>query len=109
MKKSIADKWIRALRSGKYKQGTRVLHNEGNNTYCCLGVLCKIEGIKSSDPQVIASKKNPLKTSTGCVDNRYGNTDLELTALNDSGLPAYAASLTFDEIADVIQMTYKEL
>ena len=39
MNKEIAKKWVKALRSGKYKQGTNVLHNTRNNTYCCLGVL----------------------------------------------------------------------
>ena len=42
MNKEIAKKWCAALRSGDYKQGTDVLHNTSNNTYCCLGVLCDI-------------------------------------------------------------------
>jgi hypothetical protein len=42
MNKEIAEKWIKALRSGDYKQGSDVLHNTSNNTYCCLGVLCDI-------------------------------------------------------------------
>lgn len=40
MKKSWADKWVKALRSGKYKQTTGRLNRIGN--YCCLGVLCDI-------------------------------------------------------------------
>jgi hypothetical protein len=44
MKKKIAKKWVKALRSGKYKQGQEVLHNNycGKDTYCCLGVLCDL-------------------------------------------------------------------
>ena len=45
MKIEIAKKWVRALRSGKYKQGTGVLEhvdNKGKSSFCCLGVLCKI-------------------------------------------------------------------
>lgn len=44
MKKTIAEKWVQALRSGKYKQGREVLHNneDGKDTYCCLGVLCDL-------------------------------------------------------------------
>lgn len=40
MNKVIADKWIKALRSGKYKQGTGRLRDD--NQFCCLGVLCDI-------------------------------------------------------------------
>lgn len=40
MKKSIAMKWVKALRSGKYKQTRGKLR--GQRGYCCLGVLCDI-------------------------------------------------------------------
>ena len=41
MKKEIADKWIKALRSGKYKQGRGRL-NYHDKELCCLGVLCEV-------------------------------------------------------------------
>lgn len=47
MKRDIADKWIQALLSGKYKQGTNYLRTV-DNRFCCLGVLCELaiqEGI----------------------------------------------------------------
>lgn len=34
-------KWLDALRSGKYKQGTGVLRDQYNR-FCCLGVLCDV-------------------------------------------------------------------
>lgn len=40
MKKRIANKWIKALRSREYEQGFGKLKN--GNKYCCLGVLCEI-------------------------------------------------------------------
>ncbi len=46
--KEFKEKWIAALRSGKYEQGQDVLFNEESNTYCCLGVACHIIGIKKS-------------------------------------------------------------
>jgi hypothetical protein len=58
MKKNIANKWIKALTSNKYKQGRNVLCHQGANKqykYCCLGVLCDLY-TKDSD---IA--KNPKK------------------------------------------------
>jgi hypothetical protein len=42
MNELIAQKWVAALRSGDYKQGKGVLHNQDTNTYCCLGVLCDL-------------------------------------------------------------------
>lgn len=40
MNKDIKKKWINALRSGKYKQGSGWLLED--NKYCCLGVLSDI-------------------------------------------------------------------
>lgn len=37
-------KWIKALRSGEFKQAQGELHDARNNSYCCLGVLCKVVG-----------------------------------------------------------------
>jgi hypothetical protein len=42
MNELIAQQWVAALRSGDYKQGKSVLHNQDTNTYCCLGVLCDL-------------------------------------------------------------------
>ncbi len=38
MKTAIKKRWVAALRSGKYKQGKRLLKTE-DGKYCCLGVL----------------------------------------------------------------------
>lgn len=48
MRKEIADKWVAALRSGKYPQGQEWLRNEIGK-FCCLGVLCDISGIGEWD------------------------------------------------------------
>ena len=40
MNKRIKNKWLKALRSGKYKQGKSILFSD--NKYCCLGVLCEL-------------------------------------------------------------------
>lgn len=45
MKKEIAKKWIKALRSGKYTQGKNYLlhfNKKGEPKHCCLGVLCEL-------------------------------------------------------------------
>jgi len=37
--------WIEALRSGDYKQCRHALRNRDNH-YCCLGVLCELQGVE---------------------------------------------------------------
>jgi hypothetical protein len=41
MNLEIKQKWLEALRSGKYEQGRRVLRS-ADDKYCCLGVLCDL-------------------------------------------------------------------
>jgi hypothetical protein len=40
MNPEIKTKWVAALRSGTYEQGSHVLRK--GDRYCCLGVLCEI-------------------------------------------------------------------
>lgn len=43
MKKEIAEKWVKALRSDEYDQGTFFMVSDENNPkFCCLGVLADI-------------------------------------------------------------------
>ncbi len=47
LKKNIKDRWLKALRSGQYDQCKEQLcqiDNEGNSSFCCLGVLTNITG-----------------------------------------------------------------
>jgi len=50
--KKLKDRWVKALRSGKYKQATKILCKTDENetySYCCLGVACKLQGIPESE------------------------------------------------------------
>jgi hypothetical protein len=40
MNPEVKAKWLKALRSGEYKQGRQRLRKD--NRFCCLGVLCDI-------------------------------------------------------------------
>ena len=42
--KEFAGKWVKALRSGDYKQGNGQLYNTTSDSYCCLGVACNVAG-----------------------------------------------------------------
>jgi hypothetical protein len=63
--------WIKALRSGKYKQGTGSLEEDGKN--CCLGVACRV-----------ALKRFPkLIVVEACVGNNATHFDNEASYLPD--------------------------
>jgi hypothetical protein len=47
MNKRIKKLWVKALRSGEYRQGRHLLRRNG--TYCCLGVLCDLYHQKTGE------------------------------------------------------------
>lgn len=106
----IADirKWVKALRSGKYKQGTGALENTPGR-YCCLGVACK----------VFIPDKDKQKDEFGCLvgatmeDQPFAplwlqdiNNDFllktghQLVEVNDD------MGFSFNEIADCLEAVY---
>jgi len=105
MNKKLMEKWVKALRSGKYKQGDGRLYDEKTNTYCCLGVLCEIEGIKYSKTNEYYQGKS-LVDESGRLPKKYkvksGFFMDNLAQLNDHGL-------TFKQIAKIIEKNYKDL
>jgi hypothetical protein len=119
MNKDIQDRWVLALRSGRYQQGAYSLNRE--NRFCCFGVLCEL--YMDEHPE----EREHMSENSGRV-GYYGNYDLPqspilywaeistefgdlpgmpnegdtskapyLTNLNDE------AGLTFDQIADLIE------
>lgn len=44
MDKKLKAKWLRALRSGSYRQIDGKLANDEGTKFCCLGVLADIQG-----------------------------------------------------------------
>lgn len=115
------DQWTAALRSGKYGQGKGRLRVDNN--YCCLGILCELQGrlIKENgiwvDPYDYAkededcgaecslSGDNPLAKELRDLgsfpEDLYVESDQHiiyhaLSELNDSGF-------VFNQIADIIE------
>ena len=128
MKKEIAEKWVQALRSGEYKQGSYVLHNTSNNNYCCLGVLCDIYQKEGNKFNSVSEGNWGAETDNGFenlpatfFDDRPdvlpevvmkwadiscssgGCVGSNLAALNDDD------GYTFDEIATVIEANVDNL
>lgn len=48
MKAETKAKWLEALKSGKYKQGTSKLRSP-DGSFCCLAVLGEVVGLQISD------------------------------------------------------------
>lgn len=71
MNEDIKQKWVKALRSGKYTQGKgrlKALSTDGTINHCCLGVL--VEEIHPEYFQVFG-------------DNQYIGEDYSMTSLSD--------------------------
>lgn len=109
MNKDIADKWVEALRSGKYKQGRGLL--KGEVGFCCLGVLCDISNLSTSERDdmnlnTYCGKVNTLPSTVmkwaGININRTTYRLDSLARLNDEGE-------SFDEIANLIERTWENL
>ena len=106
MNKKDAMKWVKALRSGKYKQTKGILKN--SKGFCCLGVLCEIN--QNAKPNALNDsisnfRKMGLRSSTGELQD-YAPQEWDyppsLAELNDE------YKYNFQEIADVIQIEYVE-
>ncbi len=108
MNKEIAEKWVAALRSGKYKQGRGALNK--NDSFCCLGVLCDIsetsnwrrfvDGVCAYSVEGGRLPKSVSDWANISLHPTVGNTSLSI--LNDKGL-------SFLEIADVIEENWEVL
>lgn len=118
MKTEYKDKWVKALRSGEYKQADGALSPDGDS-FCCLGVLCEVlikDGVaidktmgENSDEGYRYSFGDTFDWETlpegvadfvglSEVNPRVVRDDItrDLATINDSGTP-------FDEIADLIE------
>lgn len=93
-------KWIAALRSGEYKQGTGWMYKYGK--YCCLGVASELCGVPAKGKVIILDEgyteeeisKIPQPLRGNSSDN---NVVKYLTSLND------VQRESFFEIADYIE------
>ena len=55
MNEEIKQEWVRALRSGEYKQGHGELRTK-DGKFCCLGVLCDLYSKKNNKPWFLADR-----------------------------------------------------
>jgi len=102
--------WISELRSGEFKQANGTLFRSNDNSYCCLGVACKIKGM-----YVNLSRFQYRGFDYGLIppvdyfEFVYGFKPDQILAMTDFGLPCDLPTLndnyhfTFKQIADIIE------
>lgn len=132
MNKDIADRWVTALRSDKFDQGTDNLCKDGR--FCCLGVLCELYmdefdlADEFSEPALVKDKHGEerevvyyggaddllpnevqewagMQTHNGTivqVQDKIWDNDTSLAELNDDGM-------SFKDIADIIEKEWMHL
>ena len=109
MDENIAKRWVKALRSGRYKRGRD--HLRVGDKHCCLGVLCRILRVKHDVmPDGTYFYDGSYTFLTNSVTAKVGMHLAEgalsgvetLAALNDNGK-------SFAEIADIIEANWKDL
>jgi hypothetical protein len=104
---NLQKEWLKALRSGRYKQTKEELCNENTGGYCFLGVAARVCGIpkkkligigdlEDADYLHSVTKNMRLRNGLGAFKVIRLNTP-SLICMNDSD------ELSFDEIADYIE------
>lgn len=98
--KAEKNKWIKALRSGEYKQGTGELKTS-RGAYCCLGVLAKAVVWKRLPEHYRSTDLNGLsELPSDILDAKVQETYIDM---ND----AVPTPKSFREIADHIEVNLK--
>jgi hypothetical protein len=109
-RQELKDKWITALRSGEYKQGTGSLYDKVNDAYCCMGVLgCVSNDIKGETrtPGLLTGRNNGYHVLITEFANRDGISVRILIDMNDGDNPSNPKKYTFAEIADYLEENIK--
>jgi len=97
MDQEIKQEWVKALRSGDFKQGRGKLRN--GDGYCCLGVLCQVIGVVISDDGEVCLGEQGTRDGYAPLYEIIGRTQDSSTLwmMNDRD------KASFPEIADYIE------
>jgi len=117
MKKEVMEQWVKALRSGDYKQCEGALQDASGN-YCCLGVLCDISKLtewqdgSGYGPMYFDLDSSLPKQVRDWSGVRSSGGDLSESDLRrvDSLIDANdTEKMSFTEIADIIEEHWESL
>lgn len=113
-------KWVDALRSGEFKQGSSSNYQPSVNTHCCLGVACAVAVANGASPTEFSGTTReshwaqrgglikPIREWLGIVeydppiaqDGAYAVSKISASYAND------VLGWSFSQIADAIEKRY---
>lgn len=114
LKPEAKEAWIKALRSGNYKQGRAILRTL-DNEFCCLGVFCDINNVPAKEADVFVYNFGDYDEPNECATEPDGvwfrdffeGDDVSLKDIHET--IAYLIKMNddfdydFNQIADVIE------
>lgn len=105
MKKDVKDRWIKDLRSGKYRQGQgRLVSNEvyADPSFCCLGVLAEGQDVPRRDG--VFEFSGPAQVGIGLLPIEFcGKIGLRMDHRETLVMMNDRYAMSFGEIADWIE------
>ena len=109
MRKEVAKKWVKALRSGKYKQGQVYLkqfHDNGKTEHCCLGVLCELynDEMKKNHKKMLSTKIRCKNSGTDCVTFNNKEGELPKIVMKWSGVKDSIGRYSTDDTGSLADM-----
>lgn len=108
LEKEFGQRWLAALRSGKYEQGEGYLQN-ADGQYCCLGVACRMDHPEEDLLHKFLIDSNGGRSSKSYISKKLEDSMPELLRGNDSNEFARLVSKmndegqSFHQIADWIE------
>lgn len=116
MNKKIAEKWVKALRSGEYKKTAGMLckvAKNGNKSYCCLGVLTDLYNKEHGIPRTVyggylkeeVRQWSDMNSVEGIIAGSGHYSGQTLADLNDCD----NSKRSFKRIADIIEDNVENL
>jgi hypothetical protein len=103
MDEKLKKKWVKALRSGKYRQAKGKLCTSTGASHCCLGVLLDVQGADIFEEYPTNEDR---ETNTLPVEWSAGlsfSTATELANMNDGAGQFQGRRMNFKQIADYIE------
>lgn len=109
MKREIAMKWTKALRSKEYKQAHKAMLSADGLKHCCLGVLCAILG---TDEELLNEFDSMPSSKTLDLCDLSRDVAVNLWCMNDGAKHPNGMKFkkhSFKEIAEYIDYNWRDM
>ncbi len=124
IKKEVAEKWVKALRSSKYRQAVGTLREKneapnGKDGFCCLGVLCDLavqegaipepEYSEESGDYLYGKKTKSAELLPPAVVEWAGLSKVNPQVVDYEGEFGQSYGLTFSDLNDDYGFTFRKI